>query len=131
MGHLTPAATAMDATETDVLVIGGGLAALRAALSACEAGARVTVAVKRKPGQSGSSAATTGGYAVALENEDVGDSPEVHYEDILRGGSHVSDSVLAAAVSAEAPIRSQDLERWGAKFQREGARGTAWASSGG
>ncbi len=106
--------------DTDVLVIGGGLAALRAALSARAAGARVAVAVKRKLGQSGSSAATTGGYAVALENDEIGDSPEVHYADILRGGSHVSDPALAAAVSAEAPIRFQDLERWGARFQREG-----------
>src|SRR6476661_7625518 len=46
--------------ETDVLVVGGGLAALRAAISARQAGARVLVAVKRLLGRSGSSALTTG-----------------------------------------------------------------------
>ena len=55
----------MTVHETDVLVVGGGLAALRAALSAREAGARVLVAVKRKLGQSGSSANTSGGFAAA------------------------------------------------------------------
>ena len=48
----TPATT----LATDVLVVGGGLAALRAAWSARQAGARVLVMVKRKLGQSGSSA---------------------------------------------------------------------------
>ena len=46
---MTTASTDFSVYETDVLVIGGGLAALRAALSAREAGARVLVVVKRKP----------------------------------------------------------------------------------
>ena len=46
----------MRALRTDVLILGGGLAALRAAVAAREAGAAVTMAVKGKAGQSGSSA---------------------------------------------------------------------------
>ena len=45
--------------ETDVLVVGGGLAALRAAYDALFSGARVALAVKGKAGRSGSSAMTS------------------------------------------------------------------------
>jgi fumarate reductase (CoM/CoB) subunit A len=47
--------------ETDVLVVGGGLAGLRAAIAARRAGARVLVVVKGKLGRSGCSAMTTAG----------------------------------------------------------------------
>ena len=57
--------------RVDVLVLGGGLAALRAAVAARRAGASVAVAVKGKLGRSGGSAMTSGGYAVALPEEDA------------------------------------------------------------
>ena len=62
---MTVRSTAATELATDVLVVGGGLAALRAAWSARQAGARVLVVVKRKLGQSGSSANTSGGFAAA------------------------------------------------------------------
>ena len=54
-GVTTSAGHFFRTVETDVLVVGGGLAALRAAISARQAGARVLVAVKRLFGRSGSS----------------------------------------------------------------------------
>ncbi len=103
---------------TDVLVVGGGLAALRAAWSARQAGARVLVAVKRKLGQSGSSANTSGGFAAAWTDLNPADDPVQHYADTVAGGGHVNDRVLARALAEEAPARLQELIEVGAQFQR-------------
>ena len=108
------------ATEfaTDVLVVGGGLAALRAAWSARQAGARVLVVVKRKLGQSGSSANTSGGFAAACPDLDPADDPRQHYADTVVGGGFVNERVLARALAEEAPARLRELIATGARFQR-------------
>jgi fumarate reductase (CoM/CoB) subunit A len=108
--------------ETDVLVVGGGLAALRAALSARVAGARVLIAVKRKLGQSGSSANTSGGYAAALPDIDPEDHPQLHYADTVAGGGWVNERGLARALADEAPARWRELVALGAEFQERDGR---------
>lgn len=104
--------------KTDVLVVGGGLAALRAAVAAREAGARVVVAVKGKLGKSGSSANTTSGYAAAFEID--GDDPACHGEDTMRGGGDVGEPALITAMCREAVGEVAFLESIGGSFAREG-----------
>jgi fumarate reductase (CoM/CoB) subunit A len=101
--------------DCDVLVVGGGLAAMRAAVEAACAGARVIVACKRRVGRSGSSANTTGGYAAPVAQ---GDTWRHHLRDTLRGGAGVGDPGLAAALCADACDRLGDVERAGAVFHR-------------
>jgi fumarate reductase (CoM/CoB) subunit A len=108
--------------EADVLVIGGGLAALRAALSARQCGANVLVAVKRKLGQSGSSANTSGGYAAAVTDLNPEDDPNQHFADTVVGGGWVNDRRMARALAEEAPARLQELWEIGAEFQRHNGR---------
>jgi fumarate reductase (CoM/CoB) subunit A len=108
--------------ETDVLVVGGGLAALRAALAARAAGARVLVAVKRRLGKSGSSANTSGGYAAAWSELDDLDDPELHYQDTIIGGGWVNDRTLVRALADEAPRRLQELWEIGAEFRKRDGR---------
>ena len=72
--------------DTEVLIIGGGLAALRAALAARSAGARVLMLGKRLIGRSGSSTMTTGGYAAAMPDLNSNDSVLLHYIDTIVGG---------------------------------------------
>jgi aspartate oxidase len=108
--------------ETDVLVVGGGLAALRAAWSARLAGARVLVVVKRKLGQSGSSANTSGGFAVADPGLNPADGADQHYADTIVGGGHVNDRGLVRALAEEAPARLAELMAVGVQFQRRGGR---------
>jgi fumarate reductase (CoM/CoB) subunit A len=114
--------TAFEEIETDVLVVGGGLAALRAALAARQAGARVLVAVKRKLGRSGSSANTSGGYAVAWDALDALDNAALHYEDTVAGGGYVGDRALVQAMVDEAPARLQELFDIGAVFRKRDGR---------
>jgi fumarate reductase (CoM/CoB) subunit A len=98
--------------DTDVLVVGGGLAALRAAYDALGAGARVTLAVKGKAGRSGSSAMTSAGYSAAFDSAD--DSPEQHYLDTLAGGKGINDARLARIMTEEGPQKLRELEAMGA-----------------
>jgi succinate dehydrogenase/fumarate reductase flavoprotein subunit len=108
--------------ETDVLVIGGGLAALRAALTARRCGANVLVAVKRRLGQSGSSANTSGGYAAAATDLNPDDDPQQHFADTVVGGGWVNDRRMARALAEEAPARLRELWEIGAQFQRHDGR---------
>src|SRR5205085_980087 len=115
MNGRTP--SACQAIETDVLVIGGGLAGLRAAISARKAGARVLIAVKRLLGRSGSSSLTTGGYAAAAPELNARDDAELHYIDTVVGGGFVNDRALVRALVEEAPARVTELWDMGARFR--------------
>ena len=115
---MTVRSTAATTLATDVLVVGGGLAALRAAWSARQAGARVLVMVKRKLGQSGSSANTSGGFAAASPALDPADDARQHYADTVVGGGFVNERPLARALAEEAPARLQELIEVGARFQQ-------------
>ncbi len=104
--------------ETDVLVIGGGLAGLRAALSARQAGAKVTIAVKRQVGRSGSSANTTGGYAAVMSELNQSDDPKLHKIDTIVGGGYVNDRKLVQLLVEEGPVRLRELLALGARFRK-------------
>jgi fumarate reductase (CoM/CoB) subunit A len=101
--------------DTDVLVVGGGLAALRCAYEARLAGVRVTVVVKGRLGRSGSSAMTSAGYSAVI---DVADTPAIHAQDTLAGGRGLGDRHLIEVLAAEAPARRDDLLALGAQLAR-------------
>jgi fumarate reductase (CoM/CoB) subunit A len=108
----------MEILETDVLVVGGGLAALRAAYDAAGAGARVALAVKGRAGRSGSSAMTSAGYSAWIRPDD---SAERHYQDTIAGGRGLSDPRLVAVMAREAPARRAELVELGGRLaQLEG-----------
>ena len=104
--------------DTEVLIVGGGLAALRAALAARNAGARVLMLGKRLIGRSGSSTMTTGGYAAAVPNLNSGDSAELHYIDTIVGGGYVNERSLVRAFVDEAPARLRELWDYGVQFRK-------------
>ena len=97
--------------ETDVLVVGGGLAALRAAYDALLSGARVMLAVKGKAGRSGSSAMTSAGYSTALSESD---SSDTYFEDTMKGGHGINDPKLVRILAEEGPQRLAELVALGA-----------------
>src|ERR1700736_974195 len=102
---------------TDVLVIGGGLAGLRAALGVDEA-LRVLVVTKDEVRESNSNYAQ-GGIAGVLDPEDCFDD---HIADTLAAGKGLCDPEVVAMVVREAPGRIAELIRWGTRFdQAEGS----------
>ncbi len=99
---------------TDVLIIGGGLAGLRAAL-AVDPRLRVLVVTKDSLLQSNSSYAQ-GGIAGVLDPED---RFENHVADTLVAGGGLCDSDVVEMVVREAPLRIRELMAWGAHFDEE------------
>ncbi|WP_201319311.1 FAD-binding protein [Paenibacillus sp. EPM92] len=107
---------------TDVLVVGGGGAASRAALSAKEAGADVRMAVKSKWLKSGSTATAFSellSIAAAIGHGDERDHPEIHYADTMESGVGFIDPDLVWGLAHEAPERIYDLIALGLEFDKQ------------
>src|SRR5271167_3685513 len=101
----------------DVLVIGAGGAGLRAAIEAAATGAKVGVVCKSLLGKAHTVMAE-GGIAAAMGNVDDRDSWRVHFADTLRGGQYLNNWRMAELHAKEAPARVNELEAWGALFDR-------------
>ena len=100
---------------TDVLIVGGGLAGLRAALEV-DPQLSVLVVTKGSSEQSNSGQAQ-GGIAVVLDPDD---SFEEHVADTLEAGGPLCDRQVVERVIAEGPDRIRELIAWGTEFDREG-----------
>ena len=98
---------------TDILVIGGGIAGLRAALAVPD-DLRVLVITKDKINQSNSSYAQ-GGIAGVMSPED---RFENHIEDTLVAGAGLCNAEIARMVVREAPGQIQDLVSMGTEFDK-------------
>ncbi len=101
----------------DVLVVGGGLAGMRAAIEAHDAGADVAIVSKLHPVRS-HSASAEGGINAALGNASE-DSPEEHAFDTVKGSDYLGDQDAIQILCEEAPGDVYQLERWGAVFSRD------------
>jgi len=103
--------------EHDVLVIGAGGAGLRAAIEASAAGVSVGLICKSLLGKAHTVMAE-GGIAAALANVDGRDNWKVHFADTMRGGQYLNNWRMAEIHAKEAPARVNELEAWGALFDR-------------
>ena len=102
---------------TDVLILGGGLAGLRAALAVDR---RLSVTVVTKDDLQGSSSQwAQGGIAGVVDPEDRFDN---HVTDTLAAGGGLCHPSVVDAVVREAPGRIGELIEWGTRFdERDGA----------
>jgi succinate dehydrogenase / fumarate reductase flavoprotein subunit len=99
----------------DVVIVGSGLAGLRAAVEVCEK-ADVALISKVYPTRSHSGAAQ-GGIAAALGNEEP-DSWEWHMYDTVKGGDFLTDQDAAQVLAEDAPRAIYELEHMGVPFNR-------------
>ena len=102
--------------EHDVLVIGGGLAGLRAALAAGSNGVDVAVITKVHPVRSHSNAAQ-GGINAALT--DRGDSWEEHAFETVKGSDYLGDQDAIEVLCQEAGQAIIEQEHMGVIFSRD------------
>jgi len=110
----------IEPVQSDVLVVGGGLAGVRAALAARRAGASVCLVLKGKLGSSGNSPLAGGGFAAALRIAAPQDSPDVHFADTMAGGGNVNNAALVRVMVENAPAAVLELDAMGVKFARSG-----------
>ena len=107
----------------DVLIVGAGLAGMRAALSASQNGADVAVISKVHPVRSHSNAAQ-GGINAALEH--AGDDWRDHAYDTVKGSDYLGDQDAIEVMCREAGSEVIQMEHYGVTFSRdeEGRLGT-------
>lgn len=101
---------------TEVLIVGGGAAGIRAAVAAQNEGSGVTLLEKGSFSETGSSFtpyALGWGYRAAKFN-----SVEDHYRDILEAGLGLTDKQLANTLAHGAPDRLKDLQSYGVSFKK-------------
>ncbi len=97
----------------DVLVIGGGIAGLTAAVGAAR---RWNVAMSTKAGlENTTTFLAQGGVAAAMGPFD---SPELHFADTLEAGAGLCDEEAVRILVEEGPERVRELEHLGTRFDR-------------
>jgi fumarate reductase flavoprotein subunit len=104
---------------TDVLVIGGGLAGLRAAVGARRRGLDALI-LSLVPPKRSHSAAAQGGMQASLANtfKGTGDNEDVHFEDTVRGSDWGCDQLVARLFTHVAPKAVRELAAWGVPWNR-------------
>jgi L-aspartate oxidase len=103
--------------ETDFVVIGAGVAGLRAAIELAAAG-RVLVLAKKELTESATQYAQ-GGIAAALSDED---EISLHLQDTVAAGDGLVNEDAARILVEEGPERIQELLDWGTQFDRDGTK---------
>ena len=103
--------------HVDFIVVGAGVAGLRAAIALAEAG-KVLVLAKQELTESATQYAQ-GGIAVALSDED---EISLHLQDTINAGDGIVNADAARVLVEEGPERIQELIEWGTQFDRQGTR---------
>ena len=99
--------------ETDVLVVGDGIAGLSCALTLAEYGIKPVVVSRGR----GNTYLSQGGIAAAVGE---GDSPLQHYLDTLRAGRLINDGEAVRVATEEGERAILKLSFWGVEFDRKG-----------
>ncbi len=97
--------------QTEFLILGAGVAGIRAALELCQEG-RVLMVAKGGP-QDSNSFYAQGGVAVALSEED---DVDLHFTDTLKAGHQLCSRPATKVLVEEGPLRIFELIEWGANF---------------
>ncbi|UCE72436.1 MAG: L-aspartate oxidase [Nitrospiraceae bacterium] len=103
--------------NVDFLVIGGGVAGLRAAIELASVG-NVLVLTKDKSTES-STGYAQGGIAVAMSDED---KVSIHYDDTIKAGSGLCREDAVKVLVEQGPDLIRELISWGANFDKDGSK---------
>jgi len=107
----------MNIDHCDYIVIGSGIAGLRAALELVKKGS-VKVFCKGEPWQSNTRWAQ-GGIAAAMQE---GDTVEFHLQDTLNAGDELCYEPAVRVLVEDGPQRIEELINWGAQFDSKNGR---------
>ncbi len=109
----------MNIQYSDALVIGGGLAGLRAAIEVANSGQSVTL-LSICPVKRSHSAAVQGGMQASLGNgaKGEGDNEDLHFADTVKGSDWGCDQEVARMFAQTAPKAVRELASWGVPWTR-------------
>jgi succinate dehydrogenase / fumarate reductase flavoprotein subunit len=105
------------AAQRTVVVVGGGLAGLMAAMKLAEAGNKVKI-FSIVPVKRSHSVCAQGGINGAVNLRGEGDSPYLHFEDTITGGDFLNHQPPVMRMAERAPAIIYLLDRMGVPFNR-------------
>ena len=111
--------------QADFLIIGSGIAGLRAAVELAGAG-RVLVLTKAEP-EEGNTGYAQGGIAAAIGPDD---SPAMHAADTIAAGDGLCDERAVDVLVEDGPRYVRELMEWGAQFDHDASGAPALAIEG-
>ncbi len=103
--------------DTDVLVIGGGGAGLRAAIAAAKHGAKVVLLSQSQAGYGNNTAIAAGKMCVVIKPED---SPESYFKDAISAGRFINDQRLVQLLAEGSAHQVLELQELGIAFSKKG-----------
>jgi succinate dehydrogenase / fumarate reductase flavoprotein subunit len=107
-----------DTISHDVLIIGSGLAGLRAAISAASTDKKVNIAVISKVQVMRSHSVSAEGGTAAVLYEEEGDNQESHIYDTIKGSDFLGDQDVAELLVRSMPYEIYQLDHWGMPWSR-------------
>jgi succinate dehydrogenase / fumarate reductase, flavoprotein subunit len=108
----------VDSIAHDILIIGSGLAGLRAAISAAYADSKLSIAVISKVQVMRSHSVSAEGGTAAVLYEEEGDNQESHVYDTIKGSDFLADQDVAELLVRSMPYEIYQLDHWGMPWSR-------------
>ena len=105
--------------KTDVLIIGGGAAGLRAAIEARKRNIEVVLVSESPVGFRNNTAIAAGGFTASGIRKGSGDSPEVHLTDTLKAGCYINDRTLVHATTSKVTQEAYALMKFGVTLRQK------------
>ncbi len=107
-----------ESIEYDLLIVGSGLAGLRAAIEAAKKNQNIKIAVISKVQVMRSHSVSAEGGTAAVIFEEDGDTIESHIYDTIKGSDFLADQDVAKKLCYEIPKEIYQLEHWGMPWSR-------------
>jgi succinate dehydrogenase / fumarate reductase flavoprotein subunit len=108
----------VDTISHDVLIIGSGLAGLRAAIAAAAADKSLSIGVISKVQVMRSHSVSAEGGTAAVLYEEEGDNQESHIYDTVKGSDFLADQDVAERLVHNMPFEVYQLDHWGMPWSR-------------
>jgi len=108
----------VDSISHDVLIIGSGLAGLRAAISSAATDKKLQIAVVSKVQVMRSHSVSAEGGTAAVLFEEEGDNQESHIYDTVKGSDFLADQDVAERLVRNIPYEIYQLDHWGIPWSR-------------
>jgi len=108
----------VDTIEHDLLIVGSGLAGLRAAIQAAKTSSNIKIAVISKLQVMRSHSVSAEGGTAAVLFPEEGDSIESHVYDTVKGSDFLGDQDVIEKLVNEMPSEVYQLEHWGMPWSR-------------
>ena len=107
-----------DTISHDVIIVGSGLAGLRAAISSAAIDKKLSIAVISKVQVMRSHSVSAEGGTAAVLFEEEGDNQESHVYDTIKGSDFLADQDVAERLVSNMPYEIYQLDHWGMPWSR-------------